>query len=64
MERYFKKDYVVHIEGKADSFVIANLAAKLLESVSEIILKEHIECDSHCVTEACKQDGTTYEIFE
>lgn len=64
MKRDFKKDYIIHIEGKADSVVIDNLVASLFHAVSEIISKEHIEDERHIVTEAYKQDSTTYEIFD
>lgn len=64
MQRDFKKDYIIHIEGNADSFVISNLVESLFQAVSEIISKEHIECDRHSVTEVYKQDSTTYEIFD
>lgn len=64
MKREFKKDYVIHIEGIADTFVIASLVTKLFESVSEIIIKENIESSGHSVTEAYKQDECTYEIFD
>ena len=64
MKRDFKKDYIIHIEGNADSFVICNLVESLFKSVSEIISKEHIEGERHSVTEAYKQDSTTYEIFD
>ena len=64
MKRDFKKDYIIHIEGRADSVVISNLVASLFQAVSEIITKENIVEQRHIVTEAYKQDSTTYEIFD
>lgn len=64
MERYFKKDYVVHIEGYVDSYTINTLDKKISQAILDIILKEQIVNSEHNVTEAYKQDETTYEIFD
>ena len=63
MEKYFKNDYVVHIEGYADRLTIQTLDKKIYHAILDIIKEEQIVNGEHSVIEVQKQDENTYEIF-
>ncbi len=63
MEKYFEKDYVIHIEGYADKSTTNLLDKKIYNSVLDMIIKEMIVNAEHSVTEVQKQDSVTYEVM-